>query len=327
MTIDWKRFVELVHANQSFLLTSHMRPDCDALGSELGMAGVLESLGKSVRIVNGDRVPSHLEFIDAERKIEIFGETADMSDVGQVDVVMVLDTSAWAQLGPLADAIRGGTKQLVIVDHHVSEDDFSAEVFKDVTAAATGQIVLAAAESLDVPITERIATPLFAAIATDTGWFRFPSVRADTLQAAAKLVASGAQPAALFAQLYERHSIARLKLRGRILDHTQTDLDGRLIYSIVTRDDLQQTGAQAADTEDAINMLLSVAETQVALLFTEQAAGTTKVSLRSRSHIDVRAIAEKFGGGGHVAAAGVTYAGRLEAAQAAILDAARASME
>ena len=326
MNIDWTRFAKIVHENSSFLLTSHMRPDCDALGSELGMAGLLESLGKSVRIVNGDSVPPHLSFIDPQSKIEVLGEHVDERIVHQVDVVMVLDTSAWGQLGPMAAPIRSRTALLVIVDHHVSEDEFPAERFKDVKAAATGELVLAAAEALKISVTPQIATPLFAAIATDTGWFRFPSVREATLSAAATLVAHGAEPALLFSQLYEQHNLARLKLRGKILEHVATDVAGRLIYSKVTRDDLAETGAQPSDTEDAINMLLSVAGTQVAILFTEQVNGMTKVSLRSRSDIDVRAIAERFGGGGHLAAAGVSFSGTLAEAESAILDAARESM-
>src|SRR5687767_10473834 len=112
MTINWPRFAELVRGHQRFLLVSHIRPDCDALGSELGMAGVLEALGKDVRIVNGHATPPNLAFIDPARRIGVIGQSVQPADLADRELLMILDTSAWAQLGPMSDFIRGfgGTK-------------------------------------------------------------------------------------------------------------------------------------------------------------------------------------------------------------------------
>src|SRR5436190_22877896 len=106
MPINWPRFVEIVKSNQRFVLTSHIRPDCDALGSELGMAAVLRTIGKSVRIVNGQATPPNLAFIDPQKQISVIGQTVQRADLSDTDVVMILDTSAWAQLGPMSDFIR-----------------------------------------------------------------------------------------------------------------------------------------------------------------------------------------------------------------------------
>src|SRR5210317_896550 len=106
MTIDWPKFAEIIHGHNSFLLTSHIRPDCDALGSELGMAGLLESLGKTVRIVNGHETPPSLDFIDPARRIEVIGHDVQLDQLVEFDVMMILDTSAWAQLGPMGDVVR-----------------------------------------------------------------------------------------------------------------------------------------------------------------------------------------------------------------------------
>jgi phosphoesterase RecJ-like protein len=318
MPIDWRPFVELVKQHKSFVLTSHMRPDCDAIGSELALALALRAIGKQVQIVNGDAVPPHIAFIDPQHDVLVLGR-----DVPAADVLVVLDTSAWAQLGPMADVVRESTARKIVIDHHVSQDDMSALVFKDTDSEATGRLVLSAIDALGVAVTPQIASPLFAAIATDTGWFRFNSVTALTFAAAGRLVHSGAKPADVFAALYEQNTLARLHLQGRILNAAKTELDGRLIYSAATPRDLAETGAEATDTEDVVNRLLGVAGVEVGLLFLELGPDETKVSLRSRTGFDVRKVAEQFGGGGHAAASGVRYPGPLSPAIAALTAAVR----
>src|SRR5262245_25425367 len=159
MGIDWNRFAEIVRSHQRYLLVSHIRPDCDALGSELGMAGVLEALGKQVRIVNGQATPPNLAFIDPTKRIGVIGQTVQPAELADIEVLMILDTSAWAQLGPMSDFIRAFPGKKVVVDHHVSEDDIGAEPFKNVTAEATGRLVVEAAEALGVQLTREMATP------------------------------------------------------------------------------------------------------------------------------------------------------------------------
>jgi phosphoesterase RecJ-like protein len=167
---------------------------------------------------------------------------------------------------------------------------------------------------------------MFAAIATDTGWFRFSSVTALTYAAVGRLVHSGAKPSAIFSSLYEQNTLARLHLQGRILTGAKTEVNGRLIYSGATPRDLAETGAEATDTEDVVNRLLGISGVEIALLFLELGPQETKVSLRSRTGIDVRRIAEEFGGGGHAAASGVRYPGPLDAAIAAVTAAARKAL-
>jgi phosphoesterase RecJ-like protein len=327
MTPNWPRFAEIVRSQQRFLLTSHVRPDCDALGSELGMAGVLRAIGKDVTIVNGQATPPNIAFIDPQREIKALGVDVKAEALtGAFDVLMILDTSAWAQLGPMSDVIRASTARKLLVDHHVGEDELGAEPFKNTTAEATGRLVMEAAEALGVTLTPEIATPLFAAIATDTGWFRFGSASAGTYRLAAKLIDAGATPAAIFAVLYEQDTAARVKLRGVILSKVVTELDGRLAHTHVLKDDFAKTGALPSDTEDVINMALAIAGTEVAVIFVEQAAGGFKISFRSRSQLDCNEIARTFGGGGHKAAAGAFVAGDYATASRQVLDVVRAAM-
>ena len=325
--IDWARFVELVKSHSRFLLTSHIRPDCDALGSELGLAGVLESLGKRVTIVNGQATPPNLAFIDPHKKLKAIGVDIQAAELADIEVLLILDTSAWAQLGPMGDAIRALKCKKAVLDHHVGEDALDAELFKNTQAEATGRLVVEAAEQLGVSLTPQIATPLLAAIATDTGWFRFGSTTGYTLRTAAKLIDAGASPSSIYGDLYEQDTLARLKLRGRILARTETELDGRLAYTAVLKEDFAATGALPSDTEDVINLTLGVAGTQAAVILVEQASGGFKISFRSRTpHVDCNEIAKTFGGGGHKAAAGAFLNEPLATAQAKVLDAVRARM-
>ena len=290
------------------------------------MAAVLQSLGKRVRIVNGQATPGHLAFVDPARRIEVLGEGVDAAHLDACDTMIVLDTSAWGQLGPMGDVLRRPRARKLVLDHHVSEDDLGAEAFKEPEVEATGQLVVDAADALGVTIDENMAVPLFMAIATDTGWFRFNSVTSNTYRVAARLIDAGARPEAIYAQLYEQETFARTLLRGRILAGAKSDLDGRLIYSSVVRRDFDETGSVSADTEDVINFLLRVATSEVAIVFLEQSDGKIKASFRSRSAVDVARLAEQFGGGGHRAAAGATIEGPIDAVASRVLDAARKSM-
>jgi phosphoesterase RecJ-like protein len=325
-SIDWPRFVELIQSHERFVLTSHVRPDCDALGSELGMAGVLAALGKQARIVNPHPVPPNLAFIDPDKRITVIGRDVPKDALTDYDVLMVLDTSAWAQLGDMAEVVRTTKARKMVLDHHVSEDDLGAEAFKNVQAEATGRLVVEAAEQLGVPLTAEIATPLFAAVATDTGWFRFASTTPSTFEVGAGLVRAGARPDWIFRSLYEQETLARLLLRGRILVRTKTELGGRLIYTAALKEDFDETGALPVDTEDVINLTLAVAGTEVAVIFVYTPAGNYKISFRSRGRVDCNQLASQFGGGGHKAAAGATIAGPLAEAQAKVLDAVRKAM-
>lgn len=325
-TIDWPAFTELIAQHQRYLLTSHIRPDCDALGSELGMAGVLEALGKEVRIVNGQATPPNLVFIDPQQKIETIGQDVTPEELVDIEVLMILDTSAWAQLGPMGDVIRSTNARKVLVDHHVGEDDLGATPFKNTIAEATGRLVVEAAEHLGVALTKEIATPLFAAIATDTGWYRFGSTTSGTYRTAAKLVDAGAVPSDIFGALYERDSLARVKLRGRITERFVTELDGRLAHTSVRLADFEQTGALPSDTEDVINIGLSVLGTEVAVILVELSSGGFKISFRSRCELNCNEVAKQFGGGGHKAAAGAFIDEPFDVAQQRVLDAVRAAM-
>ena len=324
--IDWARFEELVHGHRRFLLTTHVRPDGDAVGSELAMAAILEQLGSEVLVVNPFTLPQGFRFLDPQGKLKQLGADVPVDQLDSYEVLIVLDTAAWAQLGAMGDVIRATNAKKVVIDHHVSGDDLGAELFKNTKAEATGRLVIEAADQLGAEISPQIARAAFVALATDTGWFRFSSTTSQTLRLAARLIDAGATPDQLYQQLYEDDTLARLQLVGRTMARTRTELGGRLIHTWIERADFEAVGAAPQDSEDVINMTLAVGGTEAAVILVEQATGGFKISFRSRCSLDCSRVAEQFGGGGHKAAAGAFLDEPLESARRKVLDAVRAQM-
>lgn len=328
MTICWDALADIVARHQSFVLTSHIRPDCDALGSELALAEGLESLGKKVLIVNGQVTPPNLAFLDTSRRIRAIGVDVQPGELVDYEVLIVLDTSAWVQLGPMADVVRDWHGRKLIIDHHLSSDDLGAERFCDTSSEATGRLILEASQALGITLTPSIAATLYAALATDTGWFRFSSVSGTTYRHAATLVEAGAVPASIYNELYEQDNVGRVRLRGVILSRITGERDGQLAYTFVHKEDFANAGALPSDTEDVINTVLTIAGTRFAVIFVEQASGDFfKISFRSRCALDCSRIAERFGGGGHRAAAGASVTGTYEEVKHRVLSVVREAMD
>lgn len=321
--VNWKRFKDLIDGASTILLTAHQRPDGDCLGSEIAMFHAFRGLGKEVRIVNPHPTPPTLAFVDPERLVRSFESLTDVEKVwmDQVDLFLVLDTSSWAQLGMMAETFKASKAKKIVIDHHIKGDDIGAERFVNHGAEATGILVVEAVEALGVPLDKAIADAAFVAIATDTGWFRFRSVGAETFRIVAKLVDAGASPDDMFRELHEQESLGRIRLIGRTLSKTESYFDGRVMLTWILLDDLEQAGALPSDTEDIVNMILQVKDSKIATLISELRDGTFKISFRSRCAVDCSLLAAQFNGGGHKAAAGASSSVTFEETKSAILQA------
>ena len=281
MTIDWTPLADLIETHDRFLVTTHVRPDGDALGSEVGMAGLLRQKGKDVRVVNSSPTPPRYDFLDPESNLfEHFGHRVQPAELADREVAVILDLSSWNQLGDMAGFIRQFPGPRVVIDHHVSEDDLGATVFKDSTAEATGILVMKAIAALGCSYTPEVATGLLTAIAMDTGWFRHSNTRAGTLRAVAELIDAGARVDDIYRKLFERNTLGRLKLMGETLSGMRTDLGGRIAYATISHEDLLRTGAIPPDSEDLVDFTVSMRGVEVGMLFIEQARGGVKVSFR-----------------------------------------------
>ena len=304
LIIDWEKFTEIIAQARRFLLTVHVRPDGDCIGSELAMAAMLRCLGKEVRMVNVDHVPPDLQFLEGTDGIEYLDTFNDEAWLDSHDIIMVLDTISWAQLGPMKPILQTHKGTIIAIDHHAVGDDIGAVVFSDTQAEATGRLVFEVARLLGVELTPDTATALFTAIATDTGWFRFSSVTGQTFAVAAELVRAGASPHVIYNRLYEQTSVGKIRLIGRTLAKVELHLDGKLAFTSIMLDDFTQASAIPSDSEDIINKTLEIGGTQMALIAVEQSGGGFKISFRSRCGVDCSKVAAQFGGGGHRQASG-----------------------
>ncbi len=324
MPIQWEPFVALVRRRHRFLLTTHVRPDADGLGSMTALADALQQQGKEVRLVIASPLPPRYDFLNSAGRIERFEPPGD--GLGKVDAAIVLDTGTWNQLGDFGPYLKSLDTDKAVIDHHKTQDDLSDLRLVDVAAEATGRLAYEAIQALGVSLSPRMANALFAAVAMDTGWFRHSNATAATFTLAAELVRAGAKPDELYQHLFENNTLARLQLTGLALSRLQLDSGGRIAYTEILRNDYAATGALPSDTEDLVNYTRSITGVEVGLFFMEQPRGGVKVSFRSRARVDVARIAEQFGGGGHRLASGAVIEASLSEAKARVLDAVHAAL-
>jgi len=297
--------MKVVRDGERFLVACHRRPDADSLGSALGLIKTLRAVGKEATLFMPESIPDSLLFLmEGEQGI------ATVPEGTRFDATWVLDIAAKALLPPGFPS-PDVTGPVVIVDHHHAHDDVGDIVLRDTSAAATGEVVVRLMEELGLTsLPEGSATPLYAAIVSDTGGFRYATTRPATLRLGARLVEAGADPWQVAYQLFERWEPARLRLLSSIIATLETAFDGRVAIMRVTREMLQICDANDDMVEGMVNYARGVEGVEIGALLWEwpvrDAAGThieTKISLRSRGNVDVSVIAAALHGGGHRAAA------------------------
>ncbi|MGB5696786.1 MAG: bifunctional oligoribonuclease/PAP phosphatase NrnA [Polyangiales bacterium] len=297
--------LEVIRNGDRFLVACHRRPDADSLGSALGLIKTLRAVGKEATLFMPEAIPDSLLFLmEGERGL------AEIPPRSRFDATWIMDIAAKALLPP---GLPGPevTGPLVIVDHHHAHDDVGDVVFRDTSAAATGEVVIRLIDALGLEsLPKGSATPLYAAIVSDTGGFRYATTKAATLRLGARLVDEGAEPWQVAYQLFERWEPARLRLLSAIIATLETEFDGRAAIMRVTREMIDICGANDDMVEGMVNYARRVQGAEIGALLWEwpvhDAEGShleTKVSLRSRGNVDVSAIAAALHGGGHRAAA------------------------
>lgn len=324
MPLDWSPFVAFVHTHQRFVVTTHVRPDGDGLGSQLALATALESLGKRVWLTIASVLPPRYAFLDPDGRIQRFVPPGEA--YRDADAIVVLDTGTWNQLDDFGSFLRNSPAARAVIDHHQTQDDLGALRFVDTSAEATGRLVYEAILALTGAVPPEAADPLFTALAMDTGWFRHNNTTPASFALAAELVAAGAKPDWLYEQLFEQNTLPRYKLTGLILERLQKTADGRVAYTEIRRGDYEATGALPPDSEDLVNYTRGLAGVQVGLLFMEQPRGGVKVSFRARPPTDVAKVAEQFGGGGHRLASGAIVDAPLPEVERRVLESVRAAL-
>jgi phosphoesterase RecJ-like protein len=312
--------LETFLAHPRFLLTSHSRPDGDAIGSVLALAEVLDQLGRKVDIVLADPVPTTYSTLPNLHRIH---HTASANDVDPTHTVpaILLECDGIARTGLLG--LEGRT--LINIDHHASGRPFASVNWIDEHACAVAAMVYRIAVAAEVEITPSMATCLYAAILSDTGAFTYSSTTADTFALVHDLAAHGANPSQIARDIYFSNPATKIRLLGVALSNLQTE--GDIAWTWVTSEDMDRIGAVAEDCEGVVNYLISIASVEAAVFLREVAdASQFRLSIRSKGKIDVARIAEHFGGGGHRSASGCTINGSLTVAIDRILTQLKAGL-
>ena len=302
-----------IHRRHSFLITSHARPDGDSIGSQLAMAFALDALGKRVRIINADAAPDHYREFPGLDRIELLPEVPAEATA---DAVIVMECSDLKRTG-----VAGFDGRYIInIDHHVGNKMYGALNWFDETAAACGEMVFDLIQALGVPLTPEIATHIYLAILTDTGSFHHSNITPRTFDICRQTVEAGVNPAAMARRVFDSNSFGKLKLIGALLDSMQLVDDGRLAVLYLDDAMLAACGCTNNDTEGVINLPLTAREIQAVVFFKASSSGDVRVSMRSKYDVDVRMVANQFGGGGHKNAAGFTVIGSLDEVRPVILE-------
>ena len=300
---ELERIREAILSRQRFLITSHARPDGDSIGSQLAMAFALDALGKSVRIVNADPAPDHYQEFPGMERIEI----TDAVQRPDADAVIVMECSDLSRTG-----VTGLEGQFIInIDHHAGNRMYGAINWYDLSAAACGEMVFDVIGALGVPLTTEIATHIYLAILTDTGSFHHSNITPRTFEICRRCVDAGVNPAVMARRVFDSNSFGKLKLIGALLDDMELVDNGRLAVLHLDDEMLKGAGATHNDTEGLINLPLTAREIQAVVFFKIGTDGHVRVSMRSKYDVDVRQVANAYGGGGHKNAAGFTASGKV----------------
>lgn len=316
---DFRKAVELINKSKNILVVTHTRPDGDACGSAAALCGLLTEAGKTVKPLLLSVLPEWYAFL-FEGKIAVLGKDVTVGQLKagrflEPDLIIIVDTNSFSQLPVFEEYLRQNTRPVLVIDHHATSDGLGDVEIVDTSAAAAGLIVLDLLKYAGWPLTKKTAESLFVAISTDTGWFRFSNTDSRVHRAAAELIDAGLNPAGIYHDLYQNFSFERFRLMVAMLDTLELHFDGRYAVQHLTEADFDRSGSAHKDTENLIDECRRISSVEVAALFVELKDGRIKSSLRSGQTVDVRRIAQKFGGGGHTMAAGLYLDGPLERAK------------
>ncbi len=303
-----KEVLKHIEQRNQFLLTSHTRPDGDAIGSALACRQILCAMGKEAEVVLRDGVPRVYRPLPFADKVV---QADRVNGVYEAAIILECDSIQRTRLEGLEERF------LISIDHHLSGRPFANVNWIDPTAVATAEMVYCLAREAGVKISPEIATCLYTAVLTDTGSFMFEGTNERTFTLARELVLAGANPAHCARNVYFGHSTAKMRLLGAALSTLHRA--GPLAWTSVSQEQMESCHAKEEDCEGLVNYVLSIHDVEVAAFFRELPDGRYRVSLRSKGGLNVAAVAERFGGGGHQCASGCSLDGPLSVATARIL--------
>ena len=316
MNKEMEKVIKEIRDRNSFLVTAHMNPEADAMGSSLALAWSLRKLGKQAQVINRDPLPKVLSFLPHQG---ILTQTAQIAS--PPDALFILDCGDIERTGYF-DGVTPPPFPVINIDHHVTNKNFGTVNWVDPDAAASAELIYDLDKALGIDLTPEISICLYTALLSETGFFAYSNTSPKVLKIAAELIERGVDPWAV-AQKVRENSIGRLHLLGELLLRLEQTPDGKIAWLSVTQEDFKRTGTTAEDMEEFVSYPRSLKGVEVALVFREVDRETCKVSFRSRDRVDVSALAQQFGGGGHRKASGCTVKGGLKEVQTRVIQAVK----
>ena len=300
--------LDIITRYQSFCIITHVNSDGDSLGSQLGLTLLLRQLGKTVYNVNPSHVPENLRFLPGSEEIRVFEAERDTAILASVDVLLVLDCNSPSRMRGMEEAIMRSPAVKAVIDHHQEPVEFASVYAIDTEACSTAELIyrlLLGFEKRDSThyCTKPLAEALYTGIMTDTGNFRFPRTTADVHRIIARLIESGVEPYAVYDKVFNQNPMNRARLLGATLATMQTYHDGKLCIMLVSHAMMLETGTNIDHIEGFVEQTLGLQGVLVGAIVVELPQ-EIKMSLRSKGTIPVNKIAQYFGGGGHINAAG-----------------------
>jgi len=318
-----REFAAALKPGQRLCITTHVNPDGDGLGSEVGLVHLLRGQGLDAIITNPSPTPPRFSFLFSDLP-GVDRSAEAVKELRRADLIIVLDIADLARLGMLIETVRERGVPVACVDHHVSAGVLPpGPRYVDPDAAATGELIFEVAQANGWPVTLAAARALYVAVLTDTGGFRFSNTRPRTLRVAADLLETGVDPETIYLEVYARAPEGRPRLFAEALQTLVVEHEYGLAWVTVPPGAIERLGVSSDDLDGVVEFPRSIEGVRMALLFREISQGRVKVSLRSVGDVDVAAFAKAYGGGGHTKAAGLSVVGSLAEVQRIVLQAAR----
>jgi len=294
----------IIQENNSFILTTHVNPDADAIGSELALYFILEKFNKKAYVINHSVTPYNLEFLDENKIIQKFDADVHQKLFDEAEVLIFVDLNRVNRVVKLEEFVNNFKGIKVCIDHHQDPENSFDYIFGGTEYSATGEIIYDfIKETSIVNIDYKIAYQLYAAIMTDTGSFRYERTSSKIHKIVAELLETGVNPTEVYEKVYNQFNFNRIKLLGKALSSIELDSSGKIAYMTVTQKDQSEYNTTEDDIDGFVSYCLSIKGVVIGILFYELNDGV-KISYRSKGDIPVNKLAEEFGGGGHINASG-----------------------
>ena len=304
--MNWKLLNSILLKSKNIILTTHVNPDPDGVGSEIGLYYYLIHLKKNCKIINVSPLASHYKFLDPDNVVEIFDESKHEITFEKADLIIALDIGDFKRMNDIVEMIKKHQLFTASIDHHPEDEKFFDSSFVDTKASATGYMIWDFLRfnnytHLSIPC----ANALYSALITDTGSFKYNSTTSECHIMASHLLKCGVKPYDIYDIIYERREVSQVKLLAYVINNIKFWNDGLFAGYIITKNDLKNCNAKYNDVEGFTDFVRSIKGVQVAFMILEQDY-SVRINFRSRGKYIINDIAKKFGGGGHLLAAGAS---------------------